>query len=355
VQADLTVTFALPKPSLLLYPAAGWAGRVTVVDIGIPPALIREGAATLAVLEPTDVAPAFPVRDPAGHKGTYGHVLVVAGSAGKTGAAAMTAEAALRTGAGLVTLAVPGSVQDVLAAKLTEVMTEALPETEARTIGWESCDRLRQLAAGKSAVALGPGLGTHPATAKLVRELLATLALPVVADADALSALAGQARALRGAPGPRVLTPHPGEMARLLGVDRDVVLAERLQIVPRTARELEATVVLKTARTLIADASGPAWIVPTGNPGMATGGTGDVLTGIVAGLLSRGVEPTLAACAAAYVHGLAGDLAAARLGPEAMLAGDLLRHLPDAIRAVKDVERSAFSVERSTRNAARGT
>jgi NAD(P)H-hydrate epimerase len=334
VQADLTVTFALPKPSLLLYPAARFAGRLRVVDIGIPPALVGE-ACGLALLEPRDVAPAFPARDPAGHKGTYGHVLVVAGSAGKTGAAAMTAEAALRSGAGLVTLAVPESLQDVLATKLTEVMTEGLPETEGRTLAWEAVHRLRELAVGRSAVALGPGLGTHPATAKLIRELLASLALPVVVDADALNVLAGQAGVLRGAPAARILTPHPGEMARLLGRDRDTVLADRLDVVPRTARELGVTLVLKTARTLIAGPTGPAWVVPTGNPGMATAGSGDVLTGVVAGLLAQGAAPGRAACAGAYLHGLAGDLAAGRLGQEAMLAGDLLRHLPEAIRAVR--------------------
>jgi NAD(P)H-hydrate epimerase len=334
VEAQLTVTFALPKPALLLYPGARFAGRLRVADIGIPAALWR-GTAGLHLLERADLPPAFPPRDPAGHKGTYGHALVIAGAAGKTGAAAMAAEAALRTGAGLVTLATPASVQDVLAGKLTEVMTEGLPETETRAIAWEARDRILALAEGKSAVALGPGLGTHASTVKLARELVRLLPLPVVVDADGLNALAGQPELLRDAAGPRILTPHPGEMARLIGTARDAVVLHRTALVPSTAQSLRATLVLKMARTLIGVPAGDTWIVPTGNPGMATGGTGDVLTGMIAGLLAQGREAGLAARAAAYVHGLAGDLAAERAGEEAMTAGDLLAAIPEAIRRVK--------------------
>jgi len=334
IQAALTVTFALPKPSLLLYPAAACAGTVRVVDIGIPRAL-REAGLPLGLLEPADAAAAFPARDPAGHKGTYGHVLVIAGSAGKSGAAALASLAALTMGAGLVTVAVPASLQDVLAAKLTEVMTEALPETETRALAFAARDRLLDLAQGKSAVALGPGLGRHPSTVKLVQALLAELPLPIVLDADGIMAFAGQAERLRGVPGQLILTPHPGEMAGLLAVARDGLLADRVRLVRETAGTLGFTLVLKLARTVIGLPSGEAWIVPTGNPGMATGGTGDVLTGLIAGLLARGVTPGLAAAAGAYVHGLAGDLAAARRGQEAMLAGDLLADIPEAIRRVK--------------------
>jgi len=334
IQAALTVTFALPKPSLLLYPAAAAAGRVRVVDIGIPRKL-REAGLPLGLLERADVAPAFPARDPAGHKGTYGHVLVIAGSAGKTGAAALASRAALRAGAGLVTLAVPASLQDVLAAKLTEVMTEALPETETRAPSFEARGRLHTLAEGKTAVAIGPGLGRHPSTVKLVQSLLAELPLPIVLDADGITAFGGQAARLRNVPGQLILTPHPGEMATLLAVARDGLLADRLRLVPETAAQLGLTLVLKLARTVIGLPTGEGWIVPTGNPGMATGGTGDALTGLIAGLLARGVTPALAAQAGAYLHGLAGDLAAARRGPEAMLAGDLLAEIPDAIRRVK--------------------
>jgi len=335
VRATLTVTFALPKRCLLLYPAAAYAGTVRIGDIGIPTALCRDPELRLGLLEGGDVTPAFPRRDPAAHKGTFGHVLVIAGSVGKTGAAALTGEAAQRVGAGLVTLAVPESLNDILEVKLTEVMTEPVPETEAQTIGREALDRLLHLAADKSAVAIGPGLGTHPSTQKLVHELLAALRIPIVLDADGINALAGQADLLRRVAGPLILTPHPGEMSRLVGVPRDEVLGRRVALAQDVATRFNVTVVLKMARTVIALPTGDAAIVPTGNPGMATGGTGDVLTGLIAGLLAQGVAPGLAAHAGAYIHGMAGDLAADRLGQEAMLAGDLLERVPEAIQRLK--------------------
>jgi NAD(P)H-hydrate epimerase len=335
VRAVLTVTFALPKRSLVLFPAAAHAGAVRVVDIGIPRRLWEDAPPGVGLLEAADVAPAFPVRPAAAHKGTFGHVLVVAGSAGKTGAAALAALGALRVGAGLVTLAVPASLQDILEAKLTETMTVAVPETEARTIARDALDALLDLARGKDAVAIGPGLGMHPSTHALVRELVARLPVPVVVDADGINALAGADDCLRRAAGPRVLTPHPGECSRLVGLPADAVLRDRIPLVQRTAADLRATLVLKTARTLVGHPTGGVAVVPTGNPGMGTGGAGDVLTGLIAGMIARGVEPLLAARAGAYVHGLAGDLAAEHLGQEAMIAGDLLEWLPEAIRRVK--------------------
>jgi NAD(P)H-hydrate epimerase len=335
VRATLTVTFALPKRSLLLYPAAGHAGTLRVVDIGIPSALCRSRDLLLGWLEARDVAAAFPPRDPAAHKGTFGHVLVIAGSVGKTGAAALTSLAALRAGAGLVTLALPESLNDIMEVKLTEAMTEPLPETEARTVAVEALDRVLRLAEGKSAVAIGPGLGTHPSTQEFVRELLGSLRVPVVLDADGLNALAGRAEILARASAPLVLTPHPGELSRLLGVARDEVLGNRIPMTQKVASSFNVTLVLKLARSIVAVPKRDAVIVPTGNPGMATGGTGDVLTGLIAGLLAQGVEPGLAAQAGAYVHGLAGDLAGERWGAEAMLAGDLLECVPEALRRVK--------------------
>jgi NAD(P)H-hydrate epimerase len=335
IRAVLTVTFALPKRCLLLYPAAGYAGTVRIVPIGIPSSLCRDPGLSLGLLEAEDVAPAFPRRDAAAHKGTFGHVLVIAGSVGKTGAAALASLGAQRVGAGLVTLAIPHGLNDIMEVKLTEVMTEPVPETEAQTIGREALDRLLHLAEGKSAVAIGPGLGTHPSTQKLVHELLSSLRLPIVLDADGINALAGRADLLARAGGPVILTPHPGELSRLLDVPRDEVLRRRIPLVLETAGRFNVTLVLKMARTIVASPTRDAVIVPTGNPGMATGGTGDVLTGLIAGLLAQGVAWGLAAQAGAYVHGLAGDLAAARLGEEAMLAGDLLEAVPEAIRQVK--------------------
>jgi len=308
---------------------------VRVVDIGIPRRLWADAPLGVGLLESADVAPAFPVRPAAAHKGTFGHVLVVAGSAGKTGAAALAALGALRVGAGLVTLAVPTSLHDILEAKLTETMTVAVPETEARTIALDALDALLDLAKGKDAVAIGPGLGTHPSTLAVVRELVTRIPIPVVVDADGINALAGAEECLRRAAGPRLLTPHPGECSRLVGLPSDAVLRDRIRVVQRTAADLRATLVLKMARTLVGDPTGGVAVVPTGNPGMGTGGAGDILTGLIAGMIARGVEPLLAARAGAYVHGLAGDLAAERLGQEAMIAGDLLECLPEAIRRVK--------------------
>jgi ADP-dependent NAD(P)H-hydrate dehydratase / NAD(P)H-hydrate epimerase len=335
IRATLTVTFALPKACLLLYPAAAYAGSVRVADIGIPQALSRDPKLAVGLLEAADVATAFPLRDPAAHKGTFGHVLVIAGSVGKTGAAALCALAAQRVGAGLVTLAVPESLNDILEVKLTEVMTAPLPETHARTISGDALKPLRALAEGKSAVAIGPGLTTHPSTRQLVCDLLTTLGLPMVVDADGINALEGRSDLLARAAGPVILTPHPGELSRLLGAERDELLPRRIAMARRVATDHHVTLVLKMARSLIADPAGEVAIVPTGNPGMATGGTGDVLTGLIAGLLARGIAPGPAARAGAYVHGLAGDIAAARMGQEAMLAGDLLDCLPEAIREVK--------------------
>jgi NAD(P)H-hydrate epimerase len=306
----------------------------------MPARLVRAGGWSLALLERADVASALPPRDPAAHKGTFGHVLVIAGSVGKTGAASLTSQAAQRAGAGLVTLAVPRSLNPILEVKLTEVMTEPVAETDAQTIGVSAAERLRTLAEGKSVVAIGPGLGSHPETRTLVRDLVASLRLPVVLDADGINAFAGEADLLSRAAGPLILTPHPGELSRLLGLDRDDVLRRRLALAPETARRLRATLVLKMARTLIASPGGEVRIVPTGNPGMATGGTGDVLTGLIAGLLAQGLDPVQAASAGAYLHGLAGDLAVERLGQEAMLAGDLLERVPEAIRDIKGSGRS---------------
>ncbi len=335
IRAALTVTFALPKRCLLLYPAAAYAGTVRIVPIGMPSNLCRDPGLLLGLLEARDVASAFPRRDPAAHKGTFGHVLVIAGSVGKTGAAALASLAAQRAGAGLVTLAIPQSLNDVMEVKLTEVMTEPVPETEARTIGQEALERLLHLAEGKSAVAIGPGLGTHPSTQKLVHELISSLKLPIVLDADGINALAGRADLLARASGPVIVTPHPGELSRLLDVPRDELLRRRIPLVQDATSRLNVTLVLKMAHTIVASPGREAVIVPTGNPGMATGGTGDVLTGLIAGLLAQGLAPGLAAQAGAYVHGLAGDLAAARLGQEAMLAGDLLEDVAAAIARIK--------------------
>jgi len=284
---------------------------------------------------PKQAAAALPRRAPDAHKGTYGHVLVLAGSPGKTGAAAMCALSALRIGAGLVTLGLPESLNDVMEAKLTEVMTEALPETRERTVALAAWGKILTLIEGKQALAIGPGLSTHPETSELVRELVSTVRVPMVVDADGINALAPKLETLAKAAAPLILTPHPGELSRLLGISREEVAQNRIPIAQKVATSFRVHLVLKGGRTLVVDPDGQVAINMTGNPGMATGGTGDVLTGLIAGLLAQGVNPGLAARAGVYLHGLAGDLAAEAVGQEAMLASDLMAQVPDAIRRLK--------------------
>ena len=335
VNATLTITFGLPKRGLILFPAASRAGRVAIVDIGLPRQLLSDASLEVSLLEPKEAAGALPPREPDAHKGTYGHVLVLAGSPGKTGAAAMCALSALRIGAGLVTLGLPESLNDMMEAKLTEVMTEPLPETRERTVALAAWDKILTLMEGKRALAIGPGLSTHPETSELVRELVSTVRVPMVVDADGINALAPKLETLAKAAAPLILTPHPGELARLLGISRDEVAQNRMLIAQKVATSFRVHLVLKGGRTLVVDPDGQVAINMTGNPGMATGGTGDVLTGLIAGLLAQGVNPGLAARAGVYLHGLAGDLAAEAVGQEAMLASDLMAQVPDAIRRLK--------------------
>jgi hydroxyethylthiazole kinase-like uncharacterized protein yjeF len=335
VKAWRTVTFAGLKRSLLLAPAAGQAGAVEIGDIGVPAEAARRGITTWR-LEIADVRPSFPPRDLDAHKGRFGHLLVVAGSLGKTGAAVLAGRAALRSGVGLCTLAAPASQQPIVAAQAPEYMTEALPETAAQSLSLEAKDRLRELARRMDAVAIGPGLSLDPETQELARGLIRDLEQPMVVDADALSALAGHLDLLRHAAGPRVLTPHPGEMARMLGTTIEAVQADRIELARTFAREHGVAIALKGAHTVIGGPDGHVAINPTGNPGMAKGGSGDVLTGIVGALLAREIEPAAALRAGCYLHGLAGDVAARERGEYAMLASDIIESLPAALRALAE-------------------
>ena len=332
VRATITVTFGLPKLGLYLGQGIDHAGTVEIVDIGIPQAFAQAVESTFSLITPDEVRSVLPYRVPTSHKGTYGHAGIIAGSVGKTGAAALAAKAALRTGAGLVTVATPMSVNDVLEAKLLEAMTAAMPETKDRTLALSGLEDLVSFANTRTATAIGPGLSTHPETVELVRALVPRIQKPCVLDADALNALSGHARLLPEAKAPFVLTPHPGEMARLLeAATTQLVNADRLGIASRFAKDHRVILVLKGARTIVAHPDGRVAICPTGNPGMATAGTGDVLTGMVVSLLAQGLPAWDSARAGTYVHGLAGDLAAAALGPRGMMAGDLLERIPHAL------------------------
>ena len=334
VCAVATFTFAGLKYGLVTPPGVDLAGRVTVVPIGIDDAEVARDARVWLV-ERADVAARFPPRPRDAHKGTYGHLLIVGGSLGKTGAAALAARAALRAGAGLVTVATAASQQPVVAGLLLEAMTEPLAETDVGSVALRARERVLELAAARDAMAVGPGLGLDADTQELARAIAHTLDRPLVLDADALTALAGRLELLRGAAAPRCLTPHPGEMARMLGITVADVQRDRLATARHVATTYGVHVALKGASTVVAASDGRVFLNPTGNPGMASGGTGDALTGILGALLARAMEPTDALVAAVYLHGLAGDLAAARVGEESLVAGDLIDSLPDAFAALR--------------------
>lgn len=331
VRASHTVTFALPKPGLLFQPGASLAGEVTVADIGIPAALLTDSAIRQNLITAADVRKVLPLRQPWVHKGTCGKVLVVAGSQGFTGAAALSSMAAVRSGAGLVTLAVAASLQPVMAGKLTEVMTRSLPESAWGSLGIDAIPYIQKLAAECDVLAVGPGLGREAETAEMVREAVKTARCPLVLDADALNALVGYTDLLLEPEALAVLTPHPGELSRLTGLAVETINADRLAVARQAATDWGSIVVLKGPATVVAFPDGEVFINSTGNAGMATGGTGDVLTGVIAALIAQGLSSHDAAVAGVYIHGLAGDIAAGS-GMIGMSAGDLLQAIPAAIR-----------------------
>ncbi len=333
VRARYTVTFTAPKPCLVLQPACDYAGQVEVAPIGTPPDLYeKDDSISLALSGPRVFAGLFSPRKADSNKGNYGHVLTIAGARGKTGAAAMAGIAALRAGAGLSTVATAASALPSVAAYSPEIMTEPMAETDTGAIS--ELAPLQHILEKKTVVACGPGLGTHPETVAFVRKLANDLTIPAVIDADAINAL----DAAQFSPaGPRVLTPHPGEMARLLGRTIPEVQADRVEAARAFARAHIVYVVLKGSRTIVATPAGLAWINPTGSPALATGGTGDVLTGLIAGLIAQ-FEDRLeqAVLAAVWLHGRAGELAAHALGEKSTIATDLFRFLPEAMREVSN-------------------
>jgi len=345
VRADFSITFTAPKIAHVFPPACEHVGEWVVRQIGTPPeALESDPDLFLNLACREDFAWLARPRKPDSHKGSYGHVLILAGSVGKTGAAALAAKAALRAGAGLVTVATAESAIPTVASLGMEYMTEPLPQTEAGTISLRALDygRLDKLLDGKTVLAIGPGIGTVPETAELVRTLVNARRLPVVLDADGLNAFDGRMDQFQsgGDLADAILTPHPGELSRLLGVNTAEIQARRLESARDFARKHQVTLVLKGFRTLTAAPDGKVWVNPTGNPGMATGGTGDVLTGMTAGLVAqyRNRPISEVAAAAVFLHGLAGDLAAEETGQASLIAGDLIDALPKAYRAVKSDE-----------------
>lgn len=330
IRAHYTVTFGLPKLGLFLEPGADHAGEITVADISLPGVLVEKVAPQRHLITAECVKEWLPPRPAPSHKGNFGRVLVIAGSRGMTGAAGLAGEAALRSGAGLVTVAVPETLHDIMEAKLTEVMTVPLPDTGSGSLSREACQRILPLAENMDVLAIGPGLSQAPEVTALVKELITSIKIPFVLDADALNAIAGEVGILRKLQAPAVITPHPGEMARLMGSVPKDIQEDRLGNAVKAAAAWNVVTLLKGSRTVVASPDGTVYINSTGNPGMATGGSGDVLTGIIASLIAQGLKPARAAAAGAYLHGLAGDLAAREKGMMGLIASDIISALPAA-------------------------
>ena len=325
--ADLTVTFGGYKPAHIFSPGRERCGVRVTADIGLDTSAVDSGKSALVGFAASE--PSLPVRPRTAHKGDAGRVTVVAGSVGMTGAASLTSEAALRSGAGLVTLGLPESLNDIAEVKLTEVMTLPLPEVRRRRcLSLRARGLILEACSGATSVAIGPGLGRHHETKELVRRLIDDIDVPTVVDADALNAFEGAPQLLEAAEQPLILTPHPGEYRRLVGSP----VSDPIEDAKKLSETTGATVILKGAPTVIASPESDAIVNLSGNPGMATGGTGDVLTGITAGLLAQGVSTEEAASIATYWHGLAGDLAAGRLGERGLLAGDIVSAIPESER-----------------------
>jgi len=329
IRAALTVTFGLPKVGHLISPGPDYVGTLKVIDIGIPRRLVEEEKIQTYLLESEEIRRFLSApRRPDTHKGDYGHLLVISGSVGKTGAAAMACEAALRIGAGLVTLAIPKSLNAIMEMKLTEVMTEPLPETPKQSLSLRAFNSILRLCENKRAVVIGPGLGTFKETQSLILKLVKTLDLPVVLDADGLTALATQPKILPTANRSLILTPHPGEMARLIQSTSKEVQEDRVGISRNFSQSRQVHLILKGHRTLITTPRGEVFINPTGNPGMASGGTGDVLTGMIGGLICQGFEILPSLQIAVYLHGLAGDEVASERGEKSLVATDMIEKIP---------------------------
>jgi ADP-dependent NAD(P)H-hydrate dehydratase / NAD(P)H-hydrate epimerase len=332
-RADVIVTFTAPRPAHVFSLLAN--GPTLIADIGSPEEAVVSKL-KLNVITSRDIAQMVAPRPAESNKGNYGHVLVVGGSLGKAGAAAMAGISALRAGAGLSSVATATSALATVAGFHPELMTNRLAETDDGTISDAALEQIEELAKGKTVLAIGPGISRNPETAELVRKLIAKIQIPIVLDADGLNAFEGRTGELMGNGRTLVITPHPGEMARLVGCSIADVQKDRLGTARKFAREHEAIVVLKGNRTLIARPDGKVWVNTTGNPGMSTGGTGDILTGMVGGMIAqRPKNPFEAVLAAVHLHGLAGDVMREQIGEHSLIATDLLTGLPEAFRRTR--------------------
>ncbi len=334
IKAHTTLTMGLPKTGLLKPGVEEHVGYLQVIDIGIPTELTSTLKSSIEYLQHNDFRGTVPERKLISHKGDYGHVLVLAGSPQCTGAAALTTLGALRSGAGLVTLGIPQSLQSIYQIKLTDSMTLPLAETEDNTLAEEAWTTISKFIEQVDCLAIGPGLTTHPETIKLVKRVISHSTKPMVIDADGINAVADEPLVLRKAKAPLILTPHPGEMARLLHTSTKGLLHDRWKIALGVAEKYSLTLVLKGYQTILAGKDKKVYINSSGNPGMATGGSGDILTGMIASFIAQGFKPLQAAKLGVYLHGLAGDAAARDKGEWGIIASDLIEKLPYVLNEI---------------------
>jgi ADP-dependent NAD(P)H-hydrate dehydratase / NAD(P)H-hydrate epimerase len=349
IKAECTVTFGLPKRGHLLYPGAEYTGKLFVENIGFPAELLKSYNLTVELSERDNVSSLIPERKKYSYKGNYGHVLLIAGSRGKTGAAIMAAKACLRAGAGLVTIGVPESLAGIFQTRVTEEMTLVLPDKGDGSLSEKALDKiLEYLEKTAGLIAIGPGIGVSSDTEKIIERLILRSNSPIIIDADGLNSLKGNTKIFRKAKAPVILTPHPGEMARLMRrrskkkqpqtVDLELcteIEKDRINVAVSFVKETGTFLVLKGVPTIIASPDGRVFINSTGNPGMSTAGTGDVLTGMIAGFMGQGLAPLNASILGVYMHGMAGDIAASENGEHSLIASDIIGSIPAAFKMMK--------------------
>ncbi len=336
VRADHTVTFGYLKPGLVTHPGATLAGQLGIVDIGLPE--LPESTPDINLMTVEIVKEILPLRPADSHKGSFGHVLTIAGSPGMGGAAMLASKSALRVGAGMVFLATPRTVMNTLPPE--EIIYRPMPETDSGSFSRDAIKPLKEQMATAQAVILGPGLGLTDDTQAIVADILHDIECPCIIDADGLNAIAKKPELLENNEGDFVLTPHPKELARLLNCEVAEIQSDRIGYALKAAEKFQSVVVLKGSMTVVANPEGQVFINPTGNPGMSTAGAGDVLSGIIGGLLAQGVESFHAAAAGVYIHGRAGDILAEEIAECGIVAGDIQRTIPFAIESIQDDDRS---------------
>ena len=335
LKADLTVTFGLPKWGHFLFPGAGYIGKLEVADIGFPQYLVENDSLTGNITSADFVKSCLPTRKPDAHKGSCGRLAVIAGCKHFMGAAILSSKAALKSGTGYLTLFPPNYMEPYIKLAVPDIVTRGLTDMDGGFITTQASDIVLESLGAFDALAIGPGMGMKPTTGDFILDILEDNHLPVVIDADGLNHLALFDRLDRNPDAPWILTPHPGEAARLLKTDTGSILANPLESARSLAEKFNAVVVLKGANSLIVNPEGEVYVNPTGNPGMATLGMGDVLTGIISSLLARGVSPFKSAIAGVYIHGLAGDLVLEVLGEDGLTSSDVIEAIPKALLMIR--------------------